>query len=56
MLTEISGGWCMEKSTKGLSSLGGYKLSKKAQDKYYEIKNKLYTDNRNWNDCKFRLH
>ena len=56
LLTEICGGWYMEKITKGLPPLRKQKLSKKSQEKYDKIKNKLYTDNRNWNDCKFQLH
>ena len=33
-----------------------HKLSKKSQEKYEEIKKKLYTANMNWNYWKFQLH
>ena len=43
------------KITKVLPQLMKHKLSKKAHDKYYEIKKKLYTSNSNWNDWKFQI-
>ena len=47
LMTEIGGGWYMEKSYKGLPPIKISKLSKKAQDKQDEA-NKL------WNYCKFQ--
>ena len=42
--------------TKGLPPLIKQKLSNKEQYKYYNIKLKLYTDDRNCNDWKFQLY
>ena len=36
-MTEISGGWYMEKNAKGIPPLGRSTLSKKAQDKEDDI-------------------
>ena len=44
------------KITKGLPPLRRPKLSKKSQEKDDEIKKKLYTYNRNWNDWRFQLY
>ena len=49
-MTEIGSGWYMEKMTKVLPQLRKQNLSKKAQEKYDEIKKKLYTANINYND------
>ena len=54
-MTEIGGGWYMEKITKGLPPLRRPKLSKKSQEKDDEIK-KVYEANSHRNDCKFQLH
>ena len=35
-MTDISGGWYMEKSAKGIPSLRRPKLSKKSQEKQYK--------------------
>ena len=40
----------MGENIKGLTPLRRQKLSKNAQEKDNEIKNSLYTSNRNWND------
>ena len=37
-MTDIGGGWCMEKSAKGLPPLRRTKLSKKSQERQDEIK------------------
>ena len=42
--------------TKGLPPLRIQNLSKKVLEKDYEIKNKPYTANRNWNYRRFQLH
>ena len=55
-MTDIGGGWYMEKSSKGLPLLNRSKLSKKPQEKQDDIKKKLYEDNKWWNDWKFQLH
>ena len=44
------------KITKGIPPLRRQKFGKKAQEKDDEIKNKLYTANRNLNDWKFQFH
>ena len=36
-MTDIGGGWCMEKSAKGIPPLRRTKLSKKAQESKDEI-------------------
>ena len=55
-MTDIGGGWFMEKSAKGLPPLKRKKPSKKTQERQDEIQNKLYEANRLWNDWKFQLH
>ena len=45
LITDIGGGWYMEKSAKGLPPLSRNKLSKKAQERQDEIK-KLYEANK----------
>ena len=55
LMTEIGGGWYMEKSAKGLPLLRISTLSKKPQDKEDEIK-KNYEANKWWNDWKLKLH
>ena len=55
IMTEIGGGWYMEKITKGLTPPRRPKLSKKSQEKEDEIK-KLHETNKYWNDQKFQLH
>ena len=55
-LAEIGGGCYMRKMTKGLPPLRIKKLNIKSQQKDDEIKKKIYTAKRNWNDWKFQLH
>ena len=50
LMTDIGGGWYMEKSAKGLPPLKRSKPSKKAQDNQDEIQKKLYEANKWWND------
>ena len=52
-MTDIGGGWYMEKSAKGLTLLRITKLSKKAQERQDVIQKKLYEANKCWNDLKF---
>ena len=56
LMTDIGGGWYMEKSASGLPPLRRTKLSKKAQERQDEIQNKLYEANKWWNDWKLQLH
>ena len=56
LMTDIGGGWYMEKSDKGLPILRRTKLSKKAQENQDEIQKKLYEADKWWNDWKFQLH
>ena len=56
LLTDIGGGWYMEKSARGLPPLNRTKLSKKAQERQDCIQMKLYEANRCWNDWRFQLH
>ena len=56
LMTDIGGGWYMEKSAKGLPPLSRTKLSKKSQERQDEIQKKLYEANKLWNDWKFQLH
>ena len=55
-MTDIGGGWYMEKSARGLQPLKRIKLCKKAQERKDVIQKKLYEANRWWNDKKFQLH
>ena len=55
-MTDIGGGWYMEKSAKRISPLRRTNLSKKSQEKQDEIQKKLYEANKWWNGCKFRLY
>ena len=55
-MTDIGGGWYMEKSARGIPPLMRTKLSKKTQERQEAIQNKLYEDNRWWNDWKFQLN
>ena len=55
-MTDIGGGWYMEKSARGLPPLKRTKLSKKAQERQDYIQKNLYEANRWWNDRKFQLH
>ena len=55
-MTDIGGGWYMEKISRGLPPLKKTNLSKKAQERQDEIQKKLYEANRWWNDWKFQLH
>ena len=55
-MTDIGGGWYMEKSARGLPPLNIKKLSKKAQERQDVIQKKLYEANRWWDDWKFQLH
>ena len=54
-MTDICGGWYMEKSARGLPPLKRTKLSKKAQERQDVIQKKLYKANRWWNDWKSQL-
>ena len=56
LMTDIGGGWYMEKSAKGLPTLRRTKLSKKSQEKQDEIQKKIYEANKLWNDWRFQLH
>ena len=56
LITDIGGGWYLEKCAKGLPLLKRTKVSKKAQERHDLIKNKLFQSNRWWNDWKFQLH
>ena len=56
LMTDIGGGWYMEKSARGLPPLRRSKLSKKAQERQDEFQKKLYESNKWWNDWKFQLH
>ena len=55
-MTDIGGGWYMEKSSKGLPPLRRTKLSEKAQESKYEIQKNTYEANMWWNDWKLQLH
>ena len=55
-IEDISGQWFIEKHAKGIPPLKRNTLGTKTQQKYDEIKSKLYDDNRWWNDWKFQLH
>ena len=48
-MTDIGGGWYLEKCAKGLPPLKRKKLSKKAQERHDLIKNKLFVSNMWWN-------
>ena len=56
MCRSIGGGWYLEKCAKRLPPLKRTKLSKKAQERHDDIKNKLVQSNIWWNDWKFQLH
>ena len=56
LITDIGGGWYLEKCTKGLPPLKRTKLNKKAQKRDDLIKNKLFQYNMWWNDWIFQLH
>ena len=56
LLTDIGGGWYMEKGARGLPTLKRKKLSKKAQESQDVIQKKLYEANRWWNYWKFQLY
>ena len=56
LLTDIGGGWYLEKNSRGLPPLKRTKLSKKAQERQDYIQNELYEYNRWWNDWKFQFH
>ena len=45
-MTDIGGGWYIEKSARGLPPLKITKLSKKSQERKDVIQNKLYEANR----------
>ena len=55
-MTDIVGGWYIEKSDRGLPPLKRKKLSKKTQERQDVIQKKLYEANRWWNDWKLKLH
>ena len=54
-MTDIGGGWYMEKSAKGLPPLRRTKISKNAQENQDE-KKQLYEANKWWNDWKSQLN
>ena len=56
LITDIGVRWYLEKCEKGQPPLKREKLSKKAQERYYLIKNKLFQYNMWWNYWKFQLH
>ena len=56
LITDIGGGWYLEKCKKKLPPLKRTKLGKKAQDHADLIKNELFRSNMLWNDWKFQLH
>ena len=56
LMTDIGGGWYLEKSARRLTPLKRTKLIKKAQERQDYIQNKLHESNRWWNDWKFQLH
>ena len=54
-MTEIGGGWYMQRIANGIPTLRRKELGNKAQQR--EIENlKLYEYNKWWNDQKFKLH
>ena len=55
-ITDIGGGWYLEKCAKGLTPLKRTKLSIKTQERHDLIKNKLFQSSMWWNDRKFQLH
>ena len=56
LMTDIGGGWYMEKITKVLTKLRRTELSKKAQENQDEVQKKLYEANKWCNDWKFQFH
>ena len=56
LMTDIGGGWYLEKCEKGLPPLNRTKIIKKAQERDDIIKNKLNEYNRWWNYWKFQIH
>ena len=56
LITDIRGGWYLEKCKKKLPPLKRTKLGKKAQEREDLIKNELFISNMLWNDWKFQLH
>ena len=56
LITDIGGGWYLEKCKKGLPPLKRTKLGKKSQEREDLIKNELFKSNMWWNDWKFQLH
>ena len=56
MMTDIGGGWYLEKCKKGLPPLKRTKLGKKAQKRQDRIKKEFFVSNMWWNDWKFQLH
>ena len=56
LITDIGGGWYLEKCKKGLPPLKRTKLGKKAQKGQDLIKKELFVSNMWWNDWKFQLH
>ena len=55
-MTDIGGGWYLEKIARGLPPLKRTKISKKAQERQDYIQKKLYEYNRWWDDWKFQLN
>ena len=56
MITDIGGGWYLEKCQKGLPPLKRTKLGKKAKKRQDLIKKEFFVSNMWWNDWKFQLH
>ena len=56
LITDIGGGWYLEKCAKVLPPLKRTKLSKKAQKRDDLIKKKHFQSNRWWNYWIFQLH
>ena len=55
-MTDIGGGWYMEKTCLRTTTIKENKLSKKSQERQDEIQKKLYEANRLWNYWRFQLH
>ena len=56
LMTDIGGGWYMDKSARGLPPLRRTRLSKKAQERQDEIQKILYEANKWCKDWRFQLH
>ena len=56
LITDIGGGWYLEKCKKGLPPLKRTNIGKKAQKMQDFNKNEQFQSNMWWNDWKFQLH